>query len=150
MGFLLPAFIVVVLDQATKQFFWHLGRNFDLIDGVLRITLAKNTGAAFSMFQGHRFFFIIASVLASAVILLLGLITPINESKKRLAFSLILGGAVGNLIDRILAGEVIDFVDMGIGFHRWPVYNVADIAVTAGVVLLLVCMLGSRKSENGG
>jgi signal peptidase II len=150
MGFLLPALIVVVLDQATKQFFWHLGRNFDLIDGILRITLAKNTGAAFSIFPGKRIFFIAASSVASLIIFYLGLKVPAGETRKRVALSLILGGALGNLVDRVYPGEVIDFIDMGIGVHRWPVYNVADIAVTAGVALLFLSFFAPEKSANGG
>jgi signal peptidase II len=148
-GFLLPACIVVIIDWLSKQFFWHLGRNFDVIDGILRITLVKNTGAAFGMFQGKRIVFIIASSLASAALVSLGLRTPGTQVWKRLSFSLILGGAVGNLIDRIYPGEVVDFIDMGIGVHRWPVYNAADIAVTAGVVLLLVSYLTVGKRGHG-
>lgn len=149
-GFLLPASIVVIIDWASKQVFWHLGRDFDIIDGILRITLVKNTGAAFGMFQGQRPFFIAASVIACVILTWLGLRMPASERTQRFALSLILGGAVGNLIDRIYPGEVIDFIDMGIGAHRWYVYNVADIAVTVGVVLLLTAYLTSRKRENGG
>lgn len=149
-GFLVPAAIVVILDWVSKQVFWHLGRNFDIIDGILRITLVKNTGAAFGMFQGQRLFFIAASVIACVILAWLGLRMPLSERTQRFALSLILGGAVGNLIDRIYPGEVIDFIDMGIGAHRWYVYNIADIAVTAGVITLLAAYLTARKRENGG
>jgi signal peptidase II len=144
-GFLLPAAIIVVLDQVTKQFFWYLGKNFDIIDGVLRITLVKNTGAAFGMFPGGRAFFVTASILASVVIVVLGMRTPKALFWRRMTLGLILGGAVGNLIDRMLFGEVIDFFDMGIGMHRWPVYNVADIAVTIGAIGLMVSFLRSER-----
>lgn len=149
-GFLIPAIIVVILDWASKQLFWHLGRNFDIIDGILRITLVKNTGAAFGMFQGRRLFFIAASAVACAILAWLGLRLPRSERMQRLALSLILGGAAGNLIDRIYPGEVIDFIDMGIGTYRWYVYNVADIAVTVGVVLLLAAYAVARRREHGG
>jgi signal peptidase II len=149
-GFLLPAAIVVLLDWVSKQLLWHIGKNFDIIDGILRITLVKNTGAAFGMFQGQRVFFIAASIIACIILSWLGLHMTASEGKRRLALSLILGGALGNLIDRIYPGEVIDFIDMGIGTYRWYVYNVADIGVTAGVVLLLLTYLSVRKRENGG
>ncbi len=150
MGFLLPAAIVIVVDQITKQLFWHQfvpGYNVDVIPGVLRITLVKNTGAAFGLFDGGRVFFIIASVIAVAFICYIGLRLPRTERYKRLLLSLILGGAVGNLIDRVYDGAVIDFIEMGIGGHWWPVYNVADIAVTVGAVLLLLHLLVASRDE---
>ena len=63
MGFLLPAVVVLIFDQFTKQFFWHLGQNFDVIDGLLRITLVRNSGAAFGMFQGGGFFSLLRVLL---------------------------------------------------------------------------------------
>lgn len=147
MGFLLPALIVVCLDQTSKHLFWYLGRNFDLIDGVLRITLVKNTGAAFGMFQGKRILFLVATALASVIIAYLGFKMPSVEKSKRLALSLILGGALGNLIDRVYPGEVIDFIDIGWRNLRWPVFNVADIAVTLGAAVLAAAYLAARKRD---
>jgi signal peptidase II len=144
LGFILPAVLVIVSDQVTKQLFWHLGKNFDVLDGILKITLVKNTGAAFGLFQGGRLFFITASIVASILIAYLGFRIPREESGKRLLMGVILGGAVGNLIDRIYAGDVIDFIDMGIADYRWPVYNVADMAVTVGVVILILAYIRSR------
>ncbi|UCH84950.1 MAG: signal peptidase II [Candidatus Latescibacterota bacterium] len=138
MGFLLPALIVVILDQVSKQFLWGLGNNFDLIDGFLRITLVRNSGAAFGMLQGGRVFLIISSVVASIFIIILAQRIPKEELLKRVFLGMILGGAIGNLIDRIYPGHVIDFIDMGIGVHRWPVYNLADTAVTVGGILLII------------
>jgi signal peptidase II len=143
-GFVIPALVVIAVDQLTKQLAWHyfdIGRYFELIPGMLRITLVKNAGAAFGMFEGGRAFFIVASIIAAAVITYIGLRLPPAERLKRLLLGLILGGAIGNLIDRIYDGAVIDFVEMGIGGHWWPVYNVADIAVSVGAVLLLVQLL---------
>ena len=150
MGFLLPALAVIILDQATKQFFWHLGKNFNIIDGILRITLVKNTGAAFGIFQGGRAFFIVASIVASMLIAYLAARTPREKRGRRLLLGIILGGALGNLIDRVLFGEVIDFIDMGIGSHRWPVYNTADIAVTIGAICLVLTLIRSGKQAHDG
>lgn len=147
MGFLLPAAIVIVLDQLTKQFFWHNGRNYDVIDGFVRITLVKNAGAAFGLFQGGRLFFIAASIVAVIFILYVGLRLPRSDWQRRLLLGAILGGAIGNLIDRLYAGEVIDFIDIGIGAHRWPVFNVADMGVSVGATLLLIYLLRSPRHE---
>ena len=143
MRFFLPAALVVLLDQLTKQFFWQNGRNYDIVDGYFHITLVKNAGAAFGVFQGGRLFFIIASVVAVVLISLVALRLPREERVRRLLLGLILGGAVGNLIDRALHGEVIDFIQIGIHGHYWPVFNVADMAVTIGAVLLVLVAVRS-------
>lgn len=154
MGFLLPTAIVVVIDQISKQVVWRSfapGFHTDVIPGVLRINLVKNDGAAFGLFEGGRIFFIIASVIASVFIVYLGFHLSRTERFKRLLLGLILGGAVGNLIDRVYDGAVIDFIEMGIAGHWWPVYNVADIAVTVGAVMLLVNLLiASRGDDTAG
>jgi len=143
-GFLLPALVVLILDQVTKQFFWILGKNFDVIDGFLRITLVQNSGAAFGMLQGGRVFLVISSVIASIAIIFLSERMSSDESWKRVFLGLILGGALGNLVDRIYPGQVIDFIDMGIAAYRWPVYNFADAAVSIGGVLLIISFSRSR------
>jgi signal peptidase II len=152
-GFLIPALVVILVDQVTKQIAWHsfdVGRFYDLIPGVLRITLVKNAGAAFGMFEGGRVFFIIASIIAAGVILYIGFRLPPAEKMKRLLLGLILGGAVGNLIDRVYDGAVIDFIEMGLGGHWWPVYNVSDIAVSVGAVLLLIQLLFVSQHSPAG
>ena len=147
MGFLLPTLIVLILDRLSKVLFSQLDRNFDVIDGIIRITMVKNTGAIFGLFQGMRFVFILASILAAVLITVIALKLPRYELHKRAALGLILGGALGNLIDRIHPGEVIDFIDMGFGIHRWPVYNVADIGVTVGALMLIVAYLRAWKTD---
>jgi signal peptidase II len=146
-GFLLPTLIVLILDQFSKLFFWHLAKNFDVIDGIFRITLVKNSGAAFGMLQGGRVFLIIASVIASLAIIFLSERMREEDFAKRVFLGMILGGAVGNLVDRIYPGYVIDFIDMGIGTYRWPVYNIADAAVTVGGVLLILNFSRKRGGE---
>jgi signal peptidase II len=143
-GFLIPAMVVILVDQITKQIVWRVfdvGGFTDIIPGMLRITLIKNAGAAFGMFEGGRVFFVVASFVAAAVILYIGFRLPPTERLKRILLGLILGGALGNLIDRIYDGAVIDFIEMGLRGHWWPVYNVADIAVSVGAVLLLFQLL---------
>lgn len=151
MGFLIPVVIIVLVDQVTKQAAWagfDVGRQLDLIPGVLRINLVKNSGAAFGMFEGGRVFFILAGLIAVAVISYVGWRLPKRERLKRVLLGLILGGAIGNLIDRVYDGAVIDFIEMGVAGYWWPVYNVADIAVSVGAVLLLFhVMFSNRRVE---
>lgn len=143
MRFFLPAALVVAIDQLTKQLFWRNGHNYDIVNGYFHITLVKNAGAAFGVFQGGRLFFIIASVVAVVLISWVALRLPPQDRLRRLFLGLILGGAVGNLIDRALHGEVIDFIQIGIHGHFWPVFNVADMGVTIGAVLLVLVAMRS-------
>ncbi|HEX5132495.1 MAG TPA: signal peptidase II [Candidatus Krumholzibacteria bacterium] len=138
MRLVLPAALVVALDQLTKQILWRNGQNYDIIDGYLHITLLKNAGAAFGMFQGGRVFFVVASVIAIALITYVGYRLPGGDRYRRMWLGLILGGALGNLIDRIIYGEVIDFLQIGFNGHYWPVFNVADMAVSIGAALLVL------------
>lgn len=147
MGFLLPALIVITLDQLSKQFFWHLGRNFDVIGDFVRVTLVRNSGAAFGMFQDGRGFLVVSSVLASLFIMFLAERLPAKDSARRVFLGMILGGALGNLVDRIYPGHVIDFIDMGVSAYRWPVFNVADSAVTIGGLLLILSFSFSRDRK---
>jgi len=145
-GLFLPAAVVVVLDQLTKHFFWRNGQNYEIISGYFNITLVKNAGAAFGMFQGARVFFVAASVFAVALIIYLGVRLPREQHKRRLLLGLILGGAVGNLIDRVASGQVIDFLQIGVAGHYWPVFNIADAGVTIGATLLILYALRSNRS----
>lgn len=141
MGFWLPTAIIVILDQITKQIFWRHGQNYELIDGFFRITMVRNAGAAFGLFQGARIPFIIASIIAGVFIVYLGARLPREEKVRRLVLGMILGGAIGNLIDRVYAGAVIDFIEIGFLGHYWPVFNVADMGVSIGAVLLLILLI---------
>jgi len=137
--FAVCAAFVVLLDQATK---WmastrlELGEPVTVLGDFVRLTLVHNTGAAFGLFPGSRGPFIVISVLAIGVVLYLFLRETYRNVQNRVLLGCILGGAIGNLIDRVRLGWVVDFIDMGIGQTRWPVFNVADSAVTLGVVFL--------------
>lgn len=147
MGFLLSALIVLILDQSSKQFFWDLGQNFEVVGQFARITMVKNSGAAFGMLQGGRVFLIVSSVIASIVILFLAERMPKEERAKRVFLGMILGGALGNLVDRIYPGDVTDFIDIGLSMYRWPVFNIADAAVTVGGVLLILSYSRTRGTK---
>lgn len=137
--FALCAALVVVLDQLTKAAAssrLFLGEPLPVLGEFVRLTLVHNTGAAFGLFPGSRLPFIIVSLLAIGVVLYLFTRDAYRELPQRILLGCILGGAIGNLVDRIRLGWVVDFIDVGLGSARWPVFNVADSAVTVGVIFL--------------
>jgi len=134
--------LVVVLDQISKSIIAHwFARGGSIeVTPFFNLVLAYNRGAAFSLLAGadgwQRGFFIALALAAVAVILWL-LRKYSNQPLFCLALALILGGAIGNLIDRVLVGEVVDFLDFyAFGWH-WPAFNVADSAITGGAALLI-------------
>ena len=132
------AAFVVALDQWTKRWasdFLAYHAPIDVIGEVVRFTYTRNPGIAFGLGAGSRFPFWLFSVAAVFAIAFLFLRHPAPSALRRVALSLILGGALGNLIDRVRFGEVVDFIEIGWGRWHWPVFNVADSAVTIGVVL---------------
>jgi signal peptidase II len=136
----LTAVAVLALDLLTKAVaarFLVLGHPVSVIDGILRLTLVHNTGAAFGLFPGSRLAFIGFSAAAMVVIVILYFRLPDRNAWQLVALGGLVGGAVGNLHDRVLHGWVIDFIEIGVGRYHWPVFNVADMAVTGGVALLL-------------
>lgn len=136
-------------DQATKvlvQKSLHLRESIEVIGSFVRITYIHNPKGAFGLPFGGKLFFVIISVLASFFILYYLFKIPGEKIWSKGALALILGGAVGNLIDRFRLGEVIDFIDVGIHTARWPIFNVADSAVTIGVILLVFALLFKKES----
>lgn len=146
MFYALAAFVVLA-DQVAKWCIVHRVGDRSLWGEVLRFTVTQNTGAAFGLFPGARISFIVISLAAAAgLVYAHRVLAPADRRRPFLA--LILGGNLGNLADRLRTGRVTDFIDMGIGATRWPVYNVADIAVVCGAVglgwLLLRDMMRER------
>ena len=137
----------LVLDQWTKQLIdqnFALHESIPLIDNFLALTYVRNKGAAFGILADSTFripFFITVSLIA--VIGILWYYRKINEDQRLLQWglALVFSGAIGNLIDRILYGEVIDFVDAHWYQYHWPAFNVADSCICVGVTLLIVDML---------
>ena len=138
---------VVTLDQLTKV--WAVAglsdRSVELIDGFLQLRLTRNPGAAFSSFTGGgSFLAVISAIVAIAIAFLL---PQIEERLDRLALSLVMGGALGNVADRIFRGDgfldgaVVDFID----FSFWPTFNAADSAISIGVVLMLFAALFRKE-----
>ncbi|MDI1479055.1 signal peptidase II [Polyangium sp. y55x31] len=167
------AIVTLALDLGSK--WWavvNLDKPFarvDLIKGYLSLALAHNRGGAWGLLQNEsenvrRPFFVLVSIVAIAFIVSLYRKLAPNQTALRWGLPLVLGGALGNLVDRIRYGHVIDFIDMYIGNgtgldklvekisgpmreYHWPTYNIADIAIVAGVILMGVDMFTSRKKS---
>lgn len=142
--------LVIVLDQLTK---WAAQNTLILHHPVpvlpfFNLTLMYNTGAAFSFLAGaagwQRWFFTVLSLLIGIVLLIWMTRLHSRQNLLAAALALILGGAIGNLIDRIVHGYVIDFIDVYYGPWHWPAFNVADSSITVGAVLLVIDTLFAR------
>ena len=135
-GFFLIAAGVFALDQATKavvRAWLSPHQAWPDADSVLHIVNVSNSGAAFGMLQGQTTFLIITSLVGVVAIVLYYLYPPLEHGLLRVALGLQLGGAAGNLIDRVRSGEVTDFIN----FDFWPAFNVADASISIGVVTIL-------------
>jgi signal peptidase II len=139
--FLGLAATIVVLDQATKA--WILanlspGEAIEIVGDWVRLVLTRNAGALFGMFQDNALLFgLVSTVVIGAIVVFHGRSTPSRATS--IALGLLLGGALGNLIDRFRLGYVVDFVDIGLGdVFRWYTFNVADAAISAAIVSLIV------------
>jgi len=146
---------VIVLDQITKalvESLMHLYQSIEIVPNFVHLTYLKNTGAAFGFLAGPRsslriaFFLLVSGVAIGCVLYLLKNLRP-GRTSLVASLSLILGGAVGNLIDRLRLGEVIDFIDLHWHHFHWPAFNVADSSITIGVILLFIQMI-RKKSLN--
>jgi signal peptidase II len=139
--FLIVAALVVTLDQLSKL--WarvNLSEiyNLELLPGFLDLIRVENTGSIFGLFYGHTELFIALAIAASVVILVFLYYFPPATTLGTLSFALILGGAVGNLIDRIRLGYVIDFIRIHLqAIFFWPAFNIADAALTVGILMLI-------------
>jgi signal peptidase II len=132
---------VLALDQLTKAWIrssMSLNETIPVIGNVVRLTYIHNEGAAFGLSIGaySSQIFLVLAAIASALVLYLLLTSPRGERMQRIALALILGGALGNIIDRIRWSMVVDFIQVGIAGHFWPIFNVADSAVTIGAAML--------------
>lgn len=129
------ALVVLVLDRITKLVVQHnlpLNDHVPVLGDVLWIDHTQNTGIAFSVARTHSGAVFVFDIIAILFIAYLARRAPSGEPWLRVGLGLVLGGAVGNVIDRILAGSVTDFID----FRIWPVFNVADMGITIGALII--------------
>ena len=147
--FICVAALALAADIVTKHLVvtghWH----GEFLGGILRITHVNNPGAAFGLFSGGRVIFIVIKVAALAAILYF-----VHSARKSegwrflLPLALIFSGAMGNLIDRLRGtGEVVDWLDFGMGLRRWYVFNIADACISVGAVLIVIILLLESRQK---
>ena len=145
--FPLTALVVLALDQISKFFIrtnMTPGQSIPE-EGFFRITYATNVGGAFGIFANQAFLITLTAIVGIAAILIYTRYPPFNRLLLRIALGLLLGGAVGNLIDRLSFGRVVDFIDVG----AWPVFNLADSAIVVGIILIAYYFLfRARRQES--
>ncbi len=149
LGFLLAGLVLAgdVLTKAAIVAWVDYGSRLEW-SPILNIVHLLNRGAAFSFLHDaggwQRFFFIAIALVASAYLVYM-IRRPGTSSTERMGFGLILGGALANMLDRLWRGAVVDWIDLHWGAHHWPAFNIADIGITAGAVLIVAHELFARK-----
>lgn len=156
------AMIVIALDVATKSLvvaFLDPERPVHIIGDAVTLRLVRNSGAAFSMASGYTW--VLTLIALAVVVVIIRFSGRLRSGWWVLGLGLVLGGAIGNLIDRILLGHVVDFIQVSLPFipldlfNPWPAFNIADSAITLGVIILLIATLiaddtaNRSPSENG-
>ncbi|MDX9702507.1 MAG: signal peptidase II [Candidatus Auribacterota bacterium] len=142
------ALCIVIVDQITK---WIVVNNVDygssipVINGFFNITLVHNPGAAFGFFAHKQSLFIIFTFITIIVISILSVKYAKNDLRLQLFLALVLGGAIGNLIDRIRFQYVIDFIDVYVSRFHWPAFNIADSAICIGIGFLTYTLLKNNE-----
>ncbi len=143
----------IFFDQLTK--FWAAdvlknGDSIKIIGNFLRFTYAENRGAAFSILQNQRMFFLITTIIMLAFLGYIYFKTKNISYLSKLSIAMIAGGAIGNFIDRLRLGYVIDFIDVRFGsFYNFPVFNIADSFVVCGTILMVIIIIFNKFETSG-
>ena len=143
----LVSFICFVIDLVSKLFVLNNDKVITVIPNFFNIVLVKNTGAAFSSFEGFTYVFVLMAVLV-LVYLFKYVFSNTLSFLEELSYSLLIGGIVGNLFDRIVYHGVIDFLSFNIFGYDFPVFNMADVFICVGVLLMVINMIRGNENEN--
>lgn len=141
---ILIASLVIIIDRLAKFLVFNNlfeRQSIEVIPKIFHLTLVLNTGAAFGLFRDKNQFFIVTSFIVIALILLYVWLGRCRDLVMLSALGLILGGAIGNLVDRMIFGYIIDFLD----FRVWPVFNIADSSITTGAGLLILRIFFNKR-----
>jgi signal peptidase II len=153
---LIPAITLALAfgaDMATKNLaLKHLGiyNRYDFFKGFLRLDLTFNQGGVFGIMQGYKSFFLVVSVVVLIIMVAYYFYEKHMPGLFRIAMALIIGGAAGNIFDRLIPGRagVVDFISVGVdGVYRWPTFNIADSVIIAGAMLLVVVVYMEDKRK---
>jgi signal peptidase II len=150
------AVVIIVLDQITKQIAANVLEMYQPVAVIpmFNWTLMHNTGAAFSFLSDEggwqRWFFTAIAITVSVVLVAWTSKLKADEKWQAIAFALVLGGALGNVIDRVMYGYVIDFIDVYYQDYHWPAFNIADSGISVGVAILIIESFRQHKREGTG
>jgi len=150
MSFFLIAIAICVVDQLTKYLavkYLVFGNPVHIIDGFFDLSLVYNPGAAFGLFANQRLLFFVFTAISIAVIFYITLTHTRGKTSLNLLLGAILGGTLGNFIDRIRLGYVVDFLDFHIKDYHWPAFNIADSSICIGIGILSIFILKDKKPE---
>jgi len=153
-GVVATAVIIFALDQLTKSLITRaLGQagephSVEVIGNWVRLSYTTNSGAAFGMFPAGTLFFTIVALVAAPILLVGRSYVRERAWWMTIVFGMLLGGTLGNLLDRIRLGRVVDFIDIGVGDVRWWSFNVADSSFVVGVILLAIYLSVSTDNES--
>ena len=146
---ILITLITLVIDQTSKYLILLNMKEFEsipIINNFFNVTFMKNTGAAFSFLEGNvPLIIIVTSIIIIFILRYIKITNPKRQEK--IFYSLIIGGAFGNLIDRIVHGYVIDFLDFNLFGYNYPVFNIADISIVVGIFSLVILSIIESRSE---
>lgn len=142
------AIIIFVIDQILKSVVQLNNVNVSVVDNFFRLTYYQNTGAAWSILEGHSYLLILISIIM--LVLVFNMMYSYEDDKlNNAAFGLLIGGILGNLCDRVFYGMVRDFIDIRLFGYEFPVFNIADMAIVIGVLLILISTIkGDLKNGN--
>lgn len=141
--------IFVFVDQLSKGLInigMNLNQSIEIIPNFLNLTYVHNTGAAFSIFEGAKWFFIITAIIVLNIIYIFFIKDKELKNSEIVIYSLLISGIIGNLIDRVVFGYVIDFIDVNI--FNFAIFNLADSFIVIAVILLLIMMGGKNARDN--
>lgn len=153
MIYYIAACVILMIDQLTKWLVVRnmtVGQSIPIIPDVFYLTSLRNTGAAWSILEGQFVFFFIVTFAALVILIYYMQKAGRKQPLLGMALALIIGGTLGNFIDRLFRGEVVDFIHVYIIHYSFPVFNAADSSLSIGVVLLLLYLfLDGRRKDNG-
>ena len=141
---LIVAIVILIIDQLTKKIItaiMNIGDSYEVIPHFLNITSHRNNGAAWGILSGKMGFFYIITIIILAVLIIFYIKETKYNAFMQVAISLLFAGALGNFIDRLFNGEVVDFIDTNIFGYDFPIFNIADSSLTIGVIFVIIALV---------
>ena len=151
---LIVAIVILIIDQLTKKIItatMNIGDSYEVIPHFLNITSHRNNGAAWGILSGKMGFFYIITLIILAVLIIFYIKETKYNAFMQVAISLLFAGALGNFIDRLFNGEVVDFIDTNIFGYDFPIFNIADSSLTIGVIFVIIALVkdATKKKKEG-